>query len=381
MPPRHTLMRFAAGMLLLLSTAAAVQAEVRYARHFDLRQGREYIVAEVRPVWRGADAPPLRYVFIQPDSSSPEEIRERIHDRFPDLGERAVFRPPVESLVLLSSTYLSALTALGGGDALAGVDAKEHIYDPRVRRMIEAGRVAELGSTDVDLEQLVALQPGAVMAPGGRGEWNVVPGLEKAGVPYLVNADYLESSPLGRAEWIKLTALLLDRLPEARKIFRRVEQRYLQLAERAASAEGRPQVLLNRPMQERWTVPGGESYMARLIADAGGAYLWADRGGTGSMVLDQEAVYAEAAKADVWIHQYGWDSLAEIAEAEPLLTRIPAYRRGRVVNNDRRVNEEGANDFYESGTLRPDLILADLISLFHPALLPDHELHYYRYLE
>jgi iron complex transport system substrate-binding protein len=366
-----------------LGAADPPELEVRYADHLTLDSYPGYTVARVSRTWLGGDAEALIYACIDPAAdASVARVKERIRRRFPAIPPDAIFTPPIKRMVTLSSTYIPSLLRLEVEDALVAVDKAEHIYSERVRRMIESGKIAEVGAAgSLDIERLLALEPDAVMATGGSGEWSVAPGLEKAAVPLIVNADYLESSPLGRAEWIKFTALLFGKPEEGREQFRRIEERYTQLERRAQKAASRPRVLLNRPMQGRWVLPGGDGYMAQLLEDAGAHYLWEERGGTESMVLDPEAVFARAGRAEFWLHQYGWDSLKEIARAEPYLTQLPAFKQHRVLNNDRRVTAAGANDFYESGALRPDLVLADLIAIFHPNMLPEHELRYYRYLE
>lgn len=121
--------------------------------------------------------------------------------------------------------------------------------------------------------------------------------------------------------------------------------------------------------------------MARFIQDAGGDYLWSSESQSRSLVIDVEAVFVKALDADIWLHQYGSRSLQELAQADQRLQRLNAFKTQQVVNNDARTSEAGSNDFYEGGPYQPDIILADLISLFHPSLLPAHSLHFYRFLE
>jgi iron complex transport system substrate-binding protein len=134
-------------------------------------------------------------------------------------------------------------------------------------------------------------------------------------------------------------------------------------------------------MQGRWVLPGGESYMARFLEDAGADYVYAENEKSAALIMDTEAVYAEVVDAEYWLHQYGWDSLSDVVAHDPRLGRLEAFNEGHVLNNDARVNEGGGNDFYESGPYRPDLVLEDLVRIFHPEQLPDHRLYYYRYLK
>ena len=142
----------------------------------------------------------------------------------------------------------------------------------------------------------------------------------------------------------------------------------------------RPSVLVGTPFQGTWHVSGGDGYQARLIADAGGAYLWSDDETRGVLSLDFETVYAEGLDADLWLHAYGWDSSESALRNDSRMADFAAFRDGRVYNNDLRISEGGGNDYWESGSLRPDLILADLVHILHPHLLPEHELYFHRRL-
>ncbi len=213
----------------------------------------------------------------------------------------------------------------------------------------------------------------------GNPELDVFTMLERAGLPYAVDAAWTEATPLGRAEWIKFTAAFFDREPEANRLFDRIAARYEELRAIAVGVERRPTVLVGTPFQGTWHVSGGAAYQARLIADAGGAYLWADDPTTGSIPLDFESVYARGLDAEVWIHPYGWHTLADGVRADERMADFAAWKSGRVYNNDARINAAGGNDYWETGSLRPDLVLADLIEILHPGLI-DHELVFHRQL-
>jgi iron complex transport system substrate-binding protein len=241
--------------------------------------------------------------------------------------------------------------------------------------------MTEVGdSVRLDLETLIALRPDLVLAMSiGDPENDVFAMLDRAGLPYAVDAAWTEETPLGRAEWIKFTAAFFDREAEANRLFDQIAARYEELRAIASSVEQRPTVLVGTPFQGTWHVSGGAAYQARLIADAGGRYLWADDPSTGSIPLDFESAYARGLDADVWIHTYGWHSLADGVAADERMADFAAWKSGRVYNNDARMNAAGGNDYWETGSVRPDLVLADLIEIFHPDLI-DHELVFHRQL-
>jgi iron complex transport system substrate-binding protein len=341
----------------------------RYARNFAIEYDGQRKRVTVENPWRNADLA-LTHLLVPCGDPEPDPVERQ-----------TVVRIPVERAVTTSTTQLPHFTALAIVDRLAGHNRLDYVWEPEIRHRIEAGLVAEVGdSVRLDLEALLALRPDLVLATSiGNPELDVFALLERAGLPYAVDAAWTEETPLGRAEWIKFTAAFFNREAEANRLFDEIAARYEELRAIARNAPGRPTVLVGTPFQGTWHVSGGAAYQARLIADAGGDYLWADDPTTGAIPLDFESVYARGLNADVWIHPYGWHSLADGVRADERMADFAAWKSGRVYNNDARVNEHGGNDYWETGSLRPDLILADLIEICHPGLI-EHELVFHRRL-
>ena len=214
----------------------------------------------------------------------------------------------------------------------------------------------------------------------GSPELDALDVLDRTGAPFAIDAAFMEATPLGRAEWIKMTAAFFNLEAEANSIFAGIAERYETLRELAAAAGSEPRVLVGTPFQGTWHVSGGDAYQARLIADAGADYLWSEDRTRGVLSLDFETVYAVGLDADVWLQPYGWKNLDQALRVDPRMGDFAAFRSGRVYNNDLRISDGGGNDYWESGSLNPDRILADLVSILHPGLLPDHELVFHRQL-
>jgi iron complex transport system substrate-binding protein len=282
----------------------------------------------------------------------------------------------------MSTTYLSHLAELGLLDRLVGLDNPQFVHTPAVVEMIEAGELATVRSgTEINVERILALDPSLVMTYGmGTPADDVHPQLIAAGVPVAINAEYVEPTPLGRAEWIKFTAAFFNEEAVAEEFFAEVATRYEDLAARASASEERPTLLVNAPFQGTWYMPGGNSFLAQFFADAGADYLWADDDTQVSLQLSFETVFAEAANADIWVHPGAATSLDELLAMDERFANFAAFQQGAVYNNTKRLNENGGNDYWESGMINPHLILADQIAIFHPDLLPDHELYYYQRL-
>jgi iron complex transport system substrate-binding protein len=288
---------------------------------------------------------------------------------------------PLRSVATTSTTELPALVALGVESTWVGHSENDFVSSPVLRERIEAGAVKEIGSP-TQLETLLALHPDALFADFlSKPELDRLALAEKAGTPILMVPSFLETAPLGRAEWVLPISLFFGREREAVAYFDAIEKRYLELRDRVAAAKvDRPKVFTGGPYQNVWHVPGGRSFAARLLADAGAAYVWQDDPAGGAVALDLEKVFERAQEADFWIYPSHWRSLREIAAVDPRLALFAAFRNGKVIAGDLRLSPNGGNDFWEEGAARPDLVLEDIVSLIHPELLPGHQQRYHRLL-
>ncbi|WP_018526312.1 ABC transporter substrate-binding protein [Alkalispirochaeta alkalica] len=302
-----------------------------------------------------------------------------------DLPPGRVIPVPPRRVVSLSTPNIPFIRDLGELSSLVGVDTADYVYDEGVRQALREGAVGTTGAgAQLDLERLLALRPDLVLLSAYSPDDPALRRLEAAGVPVMVIADWREATPLGRAEWVRLFGALYEKDALAQELFSDRARRYRDLArrtDRAIPRDARPGVFANAPWQGQWPLPAGESYLARLFADAGARYLWADTRGTGSLFLDLEAVLARAVDAEFWVNLNAtWSSPEDIRREDPRLTLFRAFREGQVYHHHRRQRARGANDFWETGVGRPDLVLKDLVAIFHPQadLVPGHELFFYR---
>ena len=362
----------AASVAAFKEVGARIPEVGRRARGFQAFRTGDLTLIEVTRPWQNADAPDtLRYLLYPRGEQAPQVE-----------GVDLAVGVPTRSIVTTSTTFLPHLDALGHLDRLIAVDSVAYAYNGQVHDMAADGELTEVGSgPGVDVERLIALDPDLIMVNSYGGDWDLQPALEEAGLPVVVSGDWVENEPLGRAEWLLFTALLFDDLEAGLETFERIEAEYERLSALTDGVDRRPTILVNAPYQGDWTVPGGESYAARFIRDAGGRYVWGEDQSTGSLFLDVESVYAEAGEADIWINPGVWTSLDQGAAEDERFTAFEAFENAQVYNNNRRMGPGGGNDYFESGALHPERILADLIHIFHPDLLPERELFYYRKLE
>lgn len=364
---------------LAVAKASAVSS-LRWAKTLDWSQRGSELALTISEPWKGARAP-LRYILRRTDSTSPEPgvPAPKTAPSQTTGGTVPTLLLPAKRIACLAAVHVGFLSALGAADRIVAVDAKSHVHDASVRAGIDAGRVAEVGSGgQLNVERLLSVKPDLVLVNAiGASEYAALERLRRAGIPVLVTAEWMENHPLARAEWTRLIGVLIGQESRADSLFGAVESAYLRLAERARRRADRPTVLLGAPFRDQWFVSGGRSYMARLIGDAGGHYLWEDDTTAGGVPLGFEAVLLRARDADVWLHPSDWRSVGEIGKRDSRFERFGAFRRGDVYNNDARLLPDGANDYWETGVTRPDRVLADLVSIFHDG---EDSLYYYRRL-
>lgn len=344
------------------------QIDLKYAQKFTLEQDEHGWVMTVKEPYKG----------------SREIIKTRIAKRGtkpPEQGMPIIYTP-VRSVISLSTVNLPHLSALNEVASIVGVDSFQYINTEAVLKRVEADQIREVGEfQNLNVEKVMELRPDLVLTyTTGQAKYDTHHRLRKAGVQTLVLASYLEGSPLGRAEWIKLFGLLYDKVEEANEIFEGIDQRYLAMKKLTAKVKDRPSVLCNAPFGNTWYVPGGKSYRAELLADAGADYLWKDNTESGALPLAFEKVFEVAHRADIWLvsSHLPWRNYEDVLKSDPRYEHFQAYKNKKMVSNDKRSNPKGGNDIYEKGTLYPDLVLKDLIQIFHPQLLEQTPLTFYR---
>jgi iron complex transport system substrate-binding protein len=349
----------------------ADEVTVDYAVGFDVEYFNNYKVVHVTTPWQGAETP-FTYVLVRCGTPVPDGY-----------DDATVIEVPVQTAVSMSTTYIPHFVELGLLDSLVGVDEFDFIYSPEVRERIDAGEIVEIGGdATVNVEQTLDLDPDVIFTYGlGTPDYDAHPVLLNAGLNVVLNGDYMETTPLGRAEWVKFTSLFFNAEAAANALFEDIATTYSDLSELAASVEERPSVMVNGMYGDTWYVAGGNSFMAALIADAGGDYLWAEDESTGGLPLSFEAVLDRALAAEVWLNPNFWLSLDDGLAEDERYAEFAPFQKGQVFNNVAQVTPTGGNNFGEAGVLHPEELLADLITIFHPDLLPDHALIYYVQLQ
>lgn len=300
-------------------------------------------------------------------------------------GEQAPagFNGPVipagaQRIVCMSSSYIAMLDAIGQVDRVVGVSGIDYIANPYI--IAHKDSIKDMGP-EINYELLVGLKPDVVLMYGiGDAQAAVTDKLKELAIPYMYVGEYLEESPLGKAEWLVALSELTDSRDKGVEVFSEIPKRYQALKTLAASTEQRPTVMFNTPWNDSWVMPSTQSYMARLVADAGGDYIYKENTSNSSAPIGLETAYGLIQKADYWINVGMASTLDELKAMNPKFADAKAVREKTAYNNNLRMTATGGNDYWESAVVRPDVVLRDLIHIFHPELVAD-SLYYYRHLE
>ena len=347
------------------------KAELGYAENFSVVYFDHYKIVTVHEPFVGGVS--QVYVLVKCGTPAPELAN--------DLAGATVIQTPVASIFSASTTHNPMFDALGAVDRVTGVASLAYATTNAILDAGAAGELIEFAATGaLDIEIVIDAGPDIFMTGGSDNSLYDV--LAAAGVPVVANAEWLEPTSLGRAEWIKFVALFLDEEALATSVFEEIEVSYLDAAAIVGGiAEAdRPAVLAGSSFQGVFYASGGRSYVAQTIEAAGGRYVFSNDTVTASIAFpDLEIVLDRAVDADVWINStIGYRTLADIVSDEPRLAALPAAQSGQVWNYDRIATSAGGVAFFELGVLRPDLVLRDLIEILHPGTLPGHEMTFYR---
>ncbi len=345
---------------------------VRHARGFCIEDKDGYKEITVLNPWQGASDRVFTYYLVERGETVPEGID-------PD----KVIRTPVESIICLSTTHVALIDFLGKTEKIKAVSNRNLINNSRLKQRMEKGELPDIGfEQNLNYEKIVSIQPDIVMAYGVDSEaTGYLDKLRELGITVVMNGEYLEPTPLAQAEWVRFMAAFLGLDEKAEEKFTAIENEYKELVDLASQADDSPVIMAGLPWQNNWFVPGGRSFFATLVNDAGGDYLWAGNDSRENFPVDMEKVFEAGQNADIWLNTGTASTKEDILKIDRRLGQLPPFKNGRVYNNNARVNKHGGNDYWESGITSPHIILRDLISIIHPELLPRHETVYFRKVE
>jgi iron complex transport system substrate-binding protein len=340
----------------------------QYAHGFSVTRIAQGYKLIARNPWENAKNIELSYYLIDKQVRIPDSLKNR-----------TIIKTPVERIICLSTSHLAYLDLLNELDKVTGISGSHYISNAYVNKRIQEGIINDVGyGSNLNYEEIIRQKPDLVLVYGVGGEISGY--LEKfrdLGIPAVIMAEYLEDTPLGKAEWLKFIARFFNKEKLADSLFLKVEGRYQQLVGLTSELKMKPGVMVGLPYRDSWWIPGGQSYLARLIADAGGHFLAGDNTSHESYVISMEDAIQLFSGAEIWINTGMVTRKSGILAMDKRFEKLPFFRNARIYNNNNRFTPAGGMDFWESGTVQPDVILGDLIRIFHPGLLPHDTLFYY----
>jgi iron complex transport system substrate-binding protein len=333
-------------------------SKIKYARGFTLDENRSYTYIVVFNPWQKSDT--LATYLLINDSVDYRKFNHRVDFKI---------QVPVKTITSLSSTYLGMLNILGLGKLVTAATEAHMIYDSVLYHRFLNGTLKNLGeSIQLNTESIIGNSPALVMKYiyGGKDASDTK--IIEAGIPIAYNLEYLETSPLGRAEWLKFTAAFVNKSALADSLFKETENSYLALTHLTDKIAKKPTILDGSCYKGVWYEAGGKSYPAQLYKDAGAEYYWKNDSTIGTIPLSLEVILDKQVNADYWIGP-SIGSKNELLAIESRYALLKSFREGNIYQFSKRINPNGGLDYYESGVMHPDILLKDLIWVFHHELL------------
>ena len=353
----------------LLALPKLRKVKLSYATGFEVYALNSMTILRVKKPWVGAKD---QFIFIGKDLSIyklPICKRNSIH-----------FPRPVSSLASVSTTHIPFIEVLGSLDTLKGFSGTHYISSPKVRKRISQNKIKNLGFP-LNIEKVIKLNPDLLMAytledPSLTGLGK----LKKLGQRVVFNGEFKETHPLGRFEWIKFVGALLGKQQMANNIYKVRKDQYLNLKRKVSNQNNKnfPLVLVGRNYQGSWHLPGLNTYLSKLLGDAGAKQPWSKKTTQLFFPLNFETILKETQNTLFWLPQSPWHSKKEILREDSRYALLNPFKKNHIYTNNKRINSNGGNDYWEGALVNPHLLLKDLVKIFHPELLRTHKLRWYK---
>lgn len=343
--------------------------EIIYADGFSLLNYDGFSILEVNRPWPNA-IKTYKYILKEKGGVVPDS-----------LNKLPLISVPISNYIVTSTTHIPALELLNETKGLIGFPGLDFISSKIVREKVNLGEIVDVGQNEqLNTELILDIEPDVIVAFGMDEANSTLKSLVNAGVDVVYNGDWAEQSPLGKAEWIKLFGALFNKQNQATEIFNKIVLDYKSTIESIKGVTEKPTVMSGAMYQDVWYTPQGDSWMALYFKDAQANYIWKETIGTGSLALSFEEVYEKAEKADFWINPGQFETLESLKLANPHYSQFNSFKNASVYSLTEQKGETGGVLFFELGPARPDLVLKDLVSIFHPYLLEDYTPVFYKKL-
>ena len=342
------------------------KVNIKHAKGFDIQYFNNYKKLTITAPY--PDAKETFEYILEPSSNE-----KTIDWKLPSV------KVPIKNIVVTSTTHIPMLELLNVENKLVGFQNTKYVSSEKTRARIDSGLVKELGKEfAMNTEVLFEMNPDVVIGFSMTKTNKTYNLIEQNGIPVIINGDWLEETPLGRAEWIKFFGVLFDKEEEANRVFNQIEADYLAAIEIAKQSTSKPSVLSGAIMRnDVWSLPAGESFVAQFLKDANVDYLWADTEGKGSLNLSFESVFDKGQEANYWIAPGYFSSKDQMLEANKHYKDFAAFQNNQIYTPSTKTGKTGGVIYFELAPTRPDLVLKDIIKITNPDLLPDYQLTFF----
>jgi len=348
----------------------AETVEISYAEGFSITNFEDFKIVKVNSPWPKAEKE-FTYVLAEKNVTLPDTLQ---------FDQKVTI--PIKNIVVTSTTHIPSLESLGQENTLIGFPHLDYISSKKTRDLIQKGKVEEIGENEhINTEVLLNLNPDVVIGFAVEGGNKTFETVNKSGIPVVYNGDWTETDPLGKAEWIKFFGAFYNQEQKAEEIFNEIEEEYLSAKKLAQQAENQPSILAGSMYKDVWYLPYGNSWQAQFIKDAKANYLYAETNGNGSISAAFESVLDKAQNADFWIAPGSFTSYEQMQNASEHYQEFNAFQQQKIYSFAGVKGETGGVLYYELAPQRPDLVLKDLIKIFHPELLTNYETTFFKALE
>ena len=343
---------------------------VKYAKGLEIYKYDGYSVMKITKPWPEATTG-FTYVLKEKNGIIPDSLKQF-----------TVISVPIQSIVVTSTTHIPPLEMLGVENTLIGFPNTNFISSVKTRKRIDAGKIREAGVNEsLNTEVLIDMKPDVIVSFGINNSNPTIDNLQKSGLKVLINGDWTEQSPLGKAEWIKFFGALYGLDAKANDLFKTIENNYNNTLALAEKITQKPTVLSGAMFQDQWYVPQGESWVSVFLKDAKSNYLWKETKGFGSLSLPFETILDKAQNATFWVAPGDFSSLKQMSDSNPHYAEFSSFKNKKVYSYAINKGAKGGILYFELASARPDLVLKDLIKIFHPELLPNYQPFFFQKLE
>ena len=298
-------------------------------------------------------------------------------------SKNKIIKVPIQRIALTSTTHIPMVELLNKETTIVGFANTKYVSSEKTSALIAVGKIKEIGKeSSLNTEVILDLKPEIVIGFSVSAANKSLTTLQKSGIPVLYNGDWLEETPLGRAEWIKFFGVLFDKEKQADSIFKVIEANYLKAKNSALKATTKPTILSGAIMsKDIWNLPAGNSFVAQFLKESNTNYLWNNSKGKGSLSLSFESVFEKGKDADFWIAPGYFSSKEQLLQSNQIYTEFEAFKNNKIYTTSTKKGKTGGVLYYELAPVRPDLVLKDLIKITHPNLLPNYTLTFFEKMQ